>query len=387
MGKQQRALGYSGRTFQILLGCLLFFTLILPGCGGISGLPDTAPVFQYSPLALEEINYIVPLGNFNPPGHALPTDHEYFYYDSSQTHDLFAPGDGVLYQVQRKTYIPDPSTGIQYTDDGLFIQYGGKVHLILGHVATLSQEISGVLGEIKEGMTKCNIKIKAGQLLGKVGGEGMPVTALDFWCVNTSIKPSYVRPERYPDDSKYAVDGLQYYAEPLKSELYGKIQRTAEPLCGQYDYDIEGKLAGNWFRDGVPVDEWQGADCLSFAYNNLDPSKIFICLGGTLPLSPAVYFVKGNTPDPASVSQATGLVKYELVTSSADDAKFEASIADLPPDIQAQKRADLANAENKVVAVMLVRIVGKDKIEVEVFTGKTAQDVSDFDASATYYIR
>ena len=57
--------------------------LLLLACGGG---PPSSPgsstsggslVFKASPLELSTIRQIVPLGNLNPPGHTLPTDHIY----------------------------------------------------------------------------------------------------------------------------------------------------------------------------------------------------------------------------------------------------------------------------------------------------------------------
>ena len=63
-------------------------------CGGSASSPPTTPstsppagpapsagpfAFHVSPVAVDQIRFIVPLGSLNPPGHTLPTDHIYFY--------------------------------------------------------------------------------------------------------------------------------------------------------------------------------------------------------------------------------------------------------------------------------------------------------------------
>jgi len=53
-----------------------------------------------SPLDPAVVEFIAPLGNLNPPGHTLPTDHIYFYYrllnPSAPARVVFAPADGTV---------------------------------------------------------------------------------------------------------------------------------------------------------------------------------------------------------------------------------------------------------------------------------------------------
>jgi len=66
---------------------------VLAGCGGNHGTSSPAApsptiepplaqtlVFTQSPIDVAAIEFVVPLGNLNPPGHTLPTDHVYFYH-------------------------------------------------------------------------------------------------------------------------------------------------------------------------------------------------------------------------------------------------------------------------------------------------------------------
>ncbi len=46
------------------------------------------------------------------------------------------------------------------------------------------------------------------------------------------------------------VDTFDYFDEPVKSQLLAKSLRIALPVGGKIDYDIDGKLIGNWFREG-----------------------------------------------------------------------------------------------------------------------------------------
>ena len=47
--------------------------------GGVQPPPNGVAQFTVSPLDLDHIPLLVPLGHLAPPGHVLPTDHVYFY--------------------------------------------------------------------------------------------------------------------------------------------------------------------------------------------------------------------------------------------------------------------------------------------------------------------
>ena len=72
-------------------------------------------------------------------------------------------------------------------------------------------------------------------------------------------------------------------------------------------------------------------------------------------MAPFDYRVVGNTPDPSTVTQASGLVTYEFVRATP--------------------------------ATLLVEMMGTRTIRVEVFPDKTAVEVFGFTAAAQTYIR
>jgi hypothetical protein len=101
-------------TYRTLFACaLLMAFLTIAGCKGHSDNPAD-PVdmgvsgrgsFTRSPMNLSEFKYATPLGNLNPPGHTLPTDHVYFYWvspdhrtsgDMDTMRSVFAPGSGTV---------------------------------------------------------------------------------------------------------------------------------------------------------------------------------------------------------------------------------------------------------------------------------------------------
>ncbi len=143
--------------------------------------------------------------------------------------------------------------------------------------------------------------------------------------------------------------------------LYEKNRRTAEPRGGRIDYDIDGRLSGNWFFDTVEIHilnaTHQYADYqLTFAYDMWDPDNILIAAGGTLELAPFYSGTIDNTPDPKDVSVATGLVKYELSSYVHN-------------------------------GTLLVEMIKDRKIKVEVFPDLSKDEVSGYTENAKYYIR
>ena len=56
-------------------------------------------------------------------------------------------------------------------------------------------------------------------------------------------------PEHYEAEAWkiHTDDMFAYFVEPIKSQLMAKNIRQKEPRAGKIDYDVDGKLVGNWF--------------------------------------------------------------------------------------------------------------------------------------------
>ena len=105
-------------------------------------------------------------------------------------------------------------------------------------------------------------------------------------------------------------DPFDYFNDELRSTLVAKSLRSTQPLGGKFDYDIDGRLIGNWFEEGtngyagISTDSyWEGH--MAIAYNHLDPSHIIISLGSFNGRANQ-YGVMGNSPDPADVGVDSG---------------------------------------------------------------------------------
>lgn len=288
---------------------LVLGILCLAGCGSNGSSPTrptgadwtTAPgglsgtfSFTRSPIDPSVIEYITPLGNLNPPGHTLPTDHIYFYHHlnhrSAPQFDVFAPADGVVGTVMRGS------------DDQIYV-WASSVHMYyIGHV-------------ILDGTFSTGQRITAGQRLGMTSPLAF---GLDLGLINNDITVPFISPARYSGNSLHGDAPLKYFTDPLKSQLYALVEGTGVNRDGQINYDRPGRLAGNWFHESLPVSEtftpagWTRH--LAFVRDNRDPSKICISVGGII-IDFGVYTIAPNDPDPADVTPDMGPVTFQLTAT------------------------------------------------------------------------
>lgn len=248
--------------------------------------PGSGPwAFRASLIDPALILKIKPLGNMSPNGHWLPTDHIYFEVadpDLGQSPvvrrtTFFAPADGIVTDVFTSPSVPDL---------GLRIRVTTTIFYTLGHVIADIPLARGT-------------RVTAGQRLGTTGS----VFSIDLGLFNEGLTlPGFVNPTRV-GYSVHTDAPLRYFDEPLRSQLYAKVERIGPDLDGKIDYDIRGRLSGNWFlTDSIS---------LSFAYDTYDPARVVISVSGGL--SPTGNFSTGAAdPLPRDVSVASGPVRYTL---------------------------------------------------------------------------
>ncbi|HZR22875.1 MAG TPA: hypothetical protein VFA59_04750 [Vicinamibacterales bacterium] len=289
------------RPGTIVLSLLAF---VAAGChqgvnksGGPTGPTDVvagAPgflAFRASPIALSEIRFITPLGNLNPPAHTIPTDHIYFYFaapDAGETPigrrtDFFAPADGVIRYVIT-TDPPDTKIGFQAS-------------------ATLTYYVDHLIPSIPLTM---GTKVTAGQRIGTSGSA----YGIDLGVVNTDLTLAFANPSRYAiGDTLHADAPLKYFDEPLRSQLYSRVQRIGGELDGQVNQDVAGRLAGNWYEERTSTQ-------IAFVFDTYDPSQIRISIAAIGGVSrTGVFAVAPGDPSPRDVSVASGPIVYTLTTS------------------------------------------------------------------------
>jgi len=268
--------------------------IVAQGCAGSeaptspsSSLPPSL-VFTHAPVDETVITSITPLGNLNPPGHTLPTNHSYLFHGTPGI-PVLAPGSGVVQVVSRGS------------DDSVLVQAATGVSYTLAHLMADAAITNGT-------------SVTGGQRLGVTSALSM---AVDLGVTNNAVTLFFVRPERYIPGTIHADSPLKYFQEPLKSALYAKVNRNAADKDGKIDFDRAGRLSGNWFLEGLAAADTEnfanGPRHLAFARDVQEPSMVRISIGGSLSMSGAFY-VPDGTADPADVTPSSGLVFYRLLT-------------------------------------------------------------------------
>lgn len=304
------------------------------GTGSVNAGPF---VFRASPVALEAIRWITPLGNLNPPDHTVPTDHIYFY--------IAAPDAGESFVTTRTAFFA-PADG---TVTMLLGAVGAESKIFVRATSTISYYIDHIIPDVN---VSPGTRLAAGQRLGTSGAA----YAVDLGVINTGLTlTGFANPARYPSDTLHADAPLKYYEEPLRSQLYAKVQRLGSELDGRIDLDVPGRLAGNWYVEN-------GTNAVAFAYNTYDPAQVRISIGGILATN-GVFSTGAVEPRPADVSVATGLVRYTLTRA----------------------RTGLPLAFDTPSGSMLVQMLTDTRMRAEVFAANSRADA--FTSSARTFIR
>lgn len=293
------------------------------------------PVFTHSPLELNAVRAITPLGNLNPRGgHVFPTDHIYFDYNL-RVIPVYAPAKGVVYSIRGQSG-NDYKVEVR-VNDHLFYYLG---HLFVEETVTVGRTV------------------EAGQIVGKTSGRGM----FDLGVFDTQVTlKGFANPERYPLSTTHAVSPFKLFVDPIKSSLYAKVQRAGNDKDGRIDFDIPGKLVGNWFHESLNVRDssrggpqtWEKQ--LAFVYDVRQPGELRISIGGTV--APVGVYQVLDGPDPAKVSMASGKVSYRV-------RSFQGSAKE---------------------AILLVQMTADDRVTAQFFAEPPA--APEFTSAAQIYVR
>lgn len=346
------------------------------------GCEGEGPVtFTAAPMKFEDIETIRPLGLITAEGHITPTDHQYYYPYSfrdglkeSSLRDVYAPAAGVVTSVE---IMPDAfnSAGDSGLGDyRLIIHHSCTFYTIYIHIRELSPKLEAVVE--KRADQREPVKVAAGELIGRA-------TAFDFSAHDEDVVLSgFIVPEHYAGEpwKIHTVDPFDYFEPALKTELLKKNLRAAVPLGGKIDYDIDGKLIGNWFVENT--NGYAGIERpyyfvshVSFAPNSLDPEHFIIGLGN--------YGGKGaefgsDGPHPKYVDVESGIITYEL-------RNFDYSVNGQPWDRLSLAQGLHAENVGPVQGILLVQLLDTRKLKLEAFPGKTSAE--GFTSNAVIYER
>jgi hypothetical protein len=382
------------------LNILSFCLLLLVGCGGggsggngtgdtesddggDSGNDTTTDIvnqitpFNYPPLDISKIEFILPLGGMIG-NHVTPIDHQYYVapdFGGAQTIeiDVYSPADGTVSSLQHMG-------NFNNDDYRIVVDHSTTIQSIYIHVDNLSDKLAAFAPTDGQ-YVNTDIEVAAGEIIGSYSGS------VDYNLVDYDITlPGFINPESYTAEpwKIHTPDPFDYFNDTIRQTLIAKSLRTAEPVGGKIDHDIDGRLAGNWFQEnsngygGLDSNNyWLGH--LSFAYDYIVPSHIIASFGDYAG-EQRQFGVLGNSPDPAQVTLSSGLVKYDLVSYEYYDGA-------LPWDRHSFTQGLTMDNYTFIDAVVLVQLMEERRLKVEIFHGQTSSDVSDFTDDAKFYTR
>lgn len=331
--------------------------------------------FTHLPMNQSDFGFLIPYGDVIG-GHVTPIDHEYFtpakYNSPRDSYPVYAMADATITDIQPRT----SSRGTEY-------------RLIFTHSCTSSYYydlVTSLTSKVKQAFDShnFNLPVKAGDQIGAIGGQ-----TLDFalWDTSTHLT-GFVNLASYDGEAWkiYTTDPYPSYTPELRAIMIARNPRTATPIAGKIDHDIDGKLIGNWFVVGSggysgtgPRDGYWKTH-LSVAPDVYDPS-IFVISIGDFGGQALQFIAAGNTPDPASVGVDTGLVKYNLTKyrhQKADGSQW---------DNMTYTKNPKPLAEGGSQGCILVQLTAKRLLKAQSFPGKDCTSISGFDTAAKTFER
>lgn len=372
---------------------------ISPVWSDLTGCETRDASFHVSPLPIEHITHVEPQGELTgiESGHITPGDHVGFQYDSSAPGiELRAPADGYIVRVERQpesSFFPDTENFhvyVEYTCEF----FSSFVHMTAFSDAVLADEtLSAFLAQPRPTNTEhvnVRIPIQAGHVIGEVEGFGL----LGMLTVDTRVTlPGFAIPEHYADEpwKTHAVAPFGYFPDEIRDQLLEKNPRTKEPRGGKIDFDVDGTLAGNWFLEGSGYyrgdsDQqfcgdyycpyWDGH--LAFVADFVDPDQPRISIGFDTGIQAQNPYGVKEGPDFVDVGPETGVVTYELMR-----------LEDYGPEmgVVSEGKSLFTRNSDDVVGVLLVEMASDRTLQMEVFPGAGADEVTGFTDQARRYTR
>lgn len=261
-------------------------------------------LFNDPPANLENIASIMPLGNINPSaGHVTPSDHTGVVLqrvnvpNSMETikTDIQAPGNVHIFGV-RKYFVKETGReeyAIAFSPCKEFTAY-------YGHVNFISTKLKQALEQTK--FVQCDPNSQAtceyhldyqaisGEVIGTAGGPGANTAGIDFGSfdlrtpelgfLNKDIQNYYITQK---NKTLHTTCPYDYYPQPLKDKLYGKIPRVVEPRCGEFMQDKAGTIQGNWqLKDYIQQGSNDWDKYFSVIHDLFDSTIGIVAIGGRI---------------------------------------------------------------------------------------------------------
>ena len=349
--------------------------------GECSGKGTTA--LTHAPMDPKDLEAIHPYG-LMVGGHVTPVDHQYYWgkgenNSAKDAYPVYADAAGTIVNVGEENSTKW-SVIISHNSCTFFSWY----NLMTSLDKSIQAQLPAKWGQNSQ---VAKIPVKAGQLLGYVGGQ-----SLDFAVWNTEKNlPNLLFRTAYNNREPWKVNTvppLDYFSKEVKAQIIPKYTRAADPIDGRPDYDQSGKAVGTWFLKGsngyaggtdagkASTNYFGGH--LALAYYYVDPGALVFSTGDYQG-QPTQFAVVGNSPDWKDVSQSSGVIKYQLATPNPVNAAGSTWMGEFDQHVKLKASSPQAT--------LLIQLTGKDEMKVEVFPGKTPDQVNGFDGNAKTYNR
>lgn len=355
--------------------------------GNCSG---TGPVvLSVLPMKAEDVSSIIPYGMMVKE-HVTPIDHQYFepasFSSPRDAYEVRAPASGHIVSIEHRTSDLASANHGGVTDEyRLVIDYTCTFLSYFDLLTSVNSSIQSQIGSKPN--ASVNIPVKAGEVLGRIGGQ-----TLDFAIWDTSKTLSgFLVPDHYSGEpwKIHTADPLDYATPEVKTLMMRLNPRKVQPISGKIDYDIDDKLAGNWFlksqggytsKDPNNRDGWKGQ--FAFAPNNYDPT-LWEISSGAWGTEGEQFAIKSSQPSPDTVGISNGLVKYDLFQAQllADGKLIDNG------RITSGKPTITARAGDQSMGCMLVQLSAAREMKAEGFPGQSCANLSSFDSGVKVYIR
>ena len=346
---------------------------------------------KFYPIRL--IEEIEPMGKLNAgSGHVTPTDHLYIKRNpdaisEDNNHFILSPSSGHIVRITRQgndqylygEYSEQQNDYSLVPDHRILIMHSCNLMTIFIHLGELHPTIIERTGKINLGDSwsasdlNSAIKLNTGDPIAKFGDN-----VLD-WSVHDSnmILEGFLNPERYRQAEPWkihTVDPFQYFDSDDKELLLSKVKRIKEPLAGKIDYDIEGKIIGNWFLEGTDYldenklqsDYWAGH--LAIGYHHIYPDHQILSVGRNIGIDENIYnkswgVFRLEGPDITTIGKISNEIEYKMYSGSGNI---------LGDDLLGR---------------LLIRHLGNRSLQVEVFTVNSNDNVLKFTDNSKIYTR
>jgi hypothetical protein len=332
--------------------------------------------FDFPPVNLEKTELLVPLGLMSG-NHVTPVDHQYFqnFNNDKANIEVYSPASGTISSIG---HMPNAPSGEDYR---VIIDHTCTISSIYIHIDVLSEKLKKV---IPNDDTHLNVRIpvEAGEVLGYYK------TNVDYNVVDRDVVlPGLLTPEFYEGEpwKIHVPETIEYFNEPIKSKLKELSIRIYEPISGKLDYDIDGKLIGNWFLkdtngykgEGLK-DYWMGH--LSISPDHLDPNHIIFSIGN-YDEKQRQFGVKENSPDPSKIGPSSGQVIYELVDYEyyTTDGKIW--------DRSTLQKIEKARNSVQIQGTVLLQLLEDRMLRLEIFPNKEGSERIAFTNNSRIYER